>query len=507
MRLIIIPSLALLLSSGALQAQMGRTLDWPTYGGDAQRTGWEKSDARINKDDLAKNFQLLWKMQQKSSHSLMTPIILGNLIGYRGFKELAFIAGADDALYVMDADMNRMYWQTKFVPPTDQPAPSANCPGGMTAMPTMMTLALRRGPRPAPGAAAAGGPPGAAPPPRPNPMFGPRSIYVISSDGMLRRVNVANGNESGMAFQVFPANARVSTLNVNDGVIYATTSHGCGGAANGVWAIDLNNTDPTAAPAVTMFTTGGGNAVGIGGPVIGTSGNVYVQSGDGPSDPASGKFSNALLALTPKTLAPAGYFIDTSTGASKGDLNSVTPVVFDYKEHDAIVSVSRDGRLNLLDASSFAGDHKTPLAQSAKVASGDGGLWGGLTTWADASGARFVLATVWGNANGQGSGIAAFKIEDQGGKPVFTPAWTVKDLIRPVPPVVASGVAFVLSSGEGRKHAVLHAVDAATGAAIWSTKNDVTAAGNLTPLTVANGRVYFVTADSTVWVFGLPIEL
>ena len=509
----------LLVSSGALRAQMGRTLDWPTYGGDAQRTGWEKSDARIDKEGLAKNFQLLWKMQQKSSRALMTPVILGNLIGYRGFKELAFIGGADDALYVMDADMNRMYWQTKFVPPAEQPAPTANCPGGMTAMPTMITLGLRRpGPRPAgagagPGAGTPRPGPGtsqtgaAAPAPRPNPMFGPRSVYVISSDGMLRRVNVANGNESGMAFQVMPANARVSALNVNDGVIYATTSHLCGGAANGVWAIDLSNPDPSAAPAVTSLMTGGGHALGIGGPVIGTDGTVYVQTGDGPSDPGNGKYSNALLALTPKTLAVKGYFMDSSTAAPKGDLNSVTPVVFEYKGHDAIVSVSRDGRLNLLDASSFGGDHKTPLAQSAKVAAGDGGLWGGLSTWADASAVRYVLAAVWGGVNGQGGSIAAFKIEDKDGKPTFTPVWTVKDLVRPVPPVVAAGVAFVLSSGDARKHAELHAVDAATGAAIWSTKNTVTAPGNLTPLTVANGRVYFVTADSTVWVFGVPIEL
>ena len=163
--------------------------------------------------------------------------------------------------------------------------------------------------------------------------------------------------------------------------------------------------------------------------------------------------------------------------------------------------------MNLLDAASFAGDHKTPLAQSAKIASGDGGLWGGLTSWQDAGGARYVLATVWNNPGGQGGSVAAFKLEEKDGKPVFTPAWVIKDLVRPVPPVIAGGVAFVLSSGDARKHAVLQAVDAISGAPIWSTKNEVTAPGNLAPLTVANGRVYFVTMDSTVWAFGVPIEL
>ena len=492
-------ALSVLFAAGLLHAQMGRTLDWPTYGGDIQRSGWEKSDARFTKDDLAKNFQLLWKMQQKGSRSLSAPVVVGNLIGYRGFKELAFVGGSDDSLYVMDSDMNRMYWQTKFVPPTEVPKPTAACPGGMTAMPTLMTIGLRR-PRPAAGA------PAAAPAaPRPNPMFGPRAIYLISSDGMLRRVNVANGNEAGMPFQVLPANARVSTLNMSDGIIYATTSHGCGGAPNGVWAIDVNNPDASAAPAVTSFMTGGGNPLGLGGPVIGADGTVYVQTGDGPSDPANGKYSNSVLALTPRSLEPKGYFMDPAP--SKGDANSVTPVVFDYKDHEVMVSASRDGSLYLLDASSFAGDHKTPLAQSSKIATGDGTLWGGLTSWTDGNGGRFILATAWGNANGHGGSVAAFKLEEQAGKPVFTPLWTAKDLIRPVPPVVANGVAFVLSSGEGRTHAVLHALDGMTGASIWSTKNEVAAPGNLTPLTIANGRVYFVTADSTVWVFGVPIEL
>ena len=499
--------IASLLAGAALYAQ---ALDWPTAGADPQRTGWEKSDPLITKEDVAKKFQMLWKIRAKGSAGLMAPVIVGRLIGYRGFKELAFIGGLDDSLYVQDVDMNRLYWQTKFVPPLESVAPTLACPGGMTAMPTLLPQSLRRGPRPGPG-----GPPGApaattqgAQPVRQRPTIsfgGPRSLYVISSDGMFRRLNVANGNEAGMTFQVFPANSRVSTLNVHDGVIYATTSHGCGGTPNSVWAIDFSNPDPSAAPVVHTLATGGSNPVGIGGPVIGTDGTIYVQTGDGPSDPANGKFASTLLALSAETLVPKGYFLDSGTGpAPKGDLNAVTPVVFDYKSHDVIVNSSRDGHLNLLDASSFTGDHKTVLAQSAKV---DGGFWGGLSSWAEPNGARYVLASVWSNASGSSGSVIAYKIEDKDGKPAFTQVWTVKDLVRPVPPVVASGVAFILSSGEGRKHAVLHAVDATTGAAIWSTKNEVNSVGNLTPLTVANGRVYFVTADSTVWVFGLPIEL
>src|SRR5579883_2547424 len=111
---------AVTLAAGAslAQAQMGRTLDWPTYGNDPQRSGWERSDARFTKDDVAKTFTLLSKVKPtqtpKGPAMLMPPVIIGNLIGYRGFKELAFIAGSDDSLQVMDVDLNRLYWERKF---------------------------------------------------------------------------------------------------------------------------------------------------------------------------------------------------------------------------------------------------------------------------------------------------------------------------------------------------------------------------------------------------------
>ena len=41
-----------------MYAQIGRTTDWWSFGGDAQRSGWEKNEARFTKDDV-KNFQLL----------------------------------------------------------------------------------------------------------------------------------------------------------------------------------------------------------------------------------------------------------------------------------------------------------------------------------------------------------------------------------------------------------------------------------------------------------------
>src|SRR5580704_6377322 len=92
-----------LVCAGMANAQ-GRPIDWPSYGGDAQRTGWEKSDSRITKDNV-KDFRLVLKRKLDNQRNglLTPPVLIGLLISYRGFKELAFVAGSDK-LWAIDAD-------------------------------------------------------------------------------------------------------------------------------------------------------------------------------------------------------------------------------------------------------------------------------------------------------------------------------------------------------------------------------------------------------------------
>ena len=142
---------------------------------------------------------------------------------------------------------------------------------------------------------------------------------------------------------------------------------------------------------------------------------------------------------------------------------------------------------------------KVPISQSTKIAPADGGIYGGLATWADADGTRWVLAPVW-TGSGRAGNVVALKVDDSG----FTQGWTSRELMRPVPPVIANGMVFALSSGG--PHAVLYILDATTGKELWSSKTEVTSPGNLAPITVANGRVYFTTTDSTLWTFGMPLE-
>jgi len=109
-------TLAVLISlagAGIIEAQ----IDWPSFGGDSQRTGWERSDTRITRENV-KGFELVLKRKfpdvKAGPRSLTPPVVMGLLISYRGFKELAFAAGGSNAIWSLDADLNRVFWKRQF---------------------------------------------------------------------------------------------------------------------------------------------------------------------------------------------------------------------------------------------------------------------------------------------------------------------------------------------------------------------------------------------------------
>src|SRR5690349_12914027 len=76
---------------GSANAQFGRgAADWITNGGDAQRSSWIRTDAKISKDSLQKpGFQFLWKVKLGSDprqSALTALVLLDRYIGYRGFR-------------------------------------------------------------------------------------------------------------------------------------------------------------------------------------------------------------------------------------------------------------------------------------------------------------------------------------------------------------------------------------------------------------------------------------
>jgi len=72
-----------------------------------------------------------------------------------------------------------------------------------------------------------------------------------------------------------PAGARFSDLIAVNDVLYAATSHGCGGAADGIWAIDISSDQKT----VVSWKTNGGPPLGS--VAFATNGTAIVAIGPG----------------------------------------------------------------------------------------------------------------------------------------------------------------------------------------------------------------------------------
>jgi len=273
-----------------------RAQDWTTGGYDAQRSSWVRAEGKISAASLQKpGFQLLWKLKldDESTAGLVTPpVLLSLVIGYRGFRALGFVGARSDHVVAIDTDLGRVEWERRLSPGAPSPGGSPACAREMTpnlARPTNAALpdliggagrASRAG-QPARGAV---GDPGegavtlaqlearrreaqrAAPvPPK---SAGPRTsphpfpiLYALSSDGMLRALNVMNGADAEPPVPFLPPHADARGLIVVDDVAYVATTRGCGGAPDGVWSLDLGSKQ------VTKWRSSGGPAF-ISSPVI-----------------------------------------------------------------------------------------------------------------------------------------------------------------------------------------------------------------------------------------------
>ncbi|MGH9664181.1 MAG: PQQ-binding-like beta-propeller repeat protein, partial [Bryobacteraceae bacterium] len=297
-------------------------------------------------------------------------------------------------------------------------------------------------------------------------------------------------HEPDPGIQFVPPNAHALGLIAYGNTAYVATADKCGGAANGIWALDITT------KKVTQWKTEN-NIAGNAGPAVGPDGTLYVAAG------------NELVALAPHTLESLAIY------KTDGAEFSSTPVVFSFQGKNLIAAATKDGRLQLLDTAAL--NKGTPLATSGAF-SGRNYATGSLTSWEDPSGARWILAPASGSigasagfplTNGDVShgAIVAWKVVDRGGAASLVPGWISRDMISPLPPIVVNGVVFAVSSGDRHSaHAVLYAFDSDTGQELWSSGKSIGSFVLDGGLAAGGSRIYVATHDGTQYAFGFPIE-
>ena len=488
------------LALGGAGADTARAQDWTTAGYDAQRSSWVRAEGKISAATLQRpGFQLLWKLEvadpSTAERALTPPVLLDLVIGYRGFRALAFVAAPSDHVVAIDTDLGRVEWERQFAPrapsagglpacvremtpnlarPTNaalpiligggsrarQPARGAVGEPGEGAV-TLAPLVARRPEAPAP-APAPPTPPAPRPTPRPFPI-----VYVLPSDGMLHTLNVMNGSDAEPPVPFLPPHANARGLIVVDTVAYVATSRGCGAAPNAVWALDLGTHQVTRWP---------GRVAGADGPAIGPDGTIYVTTSDGQ-----------LVVLEPRTLKPR------TTYRSGGPAFSSSPVIFNRGGRLLIAASSRDGRIRLLDSrrTTFV---TTPLSSQTAADA--------LASWADTDDTHWLVAS----AGSRGSALAAWKVIQQDSVPRLDPGWVSRHMPAPLAPAVVNDVIFALSRGAPSSSAVvLHALDGATGNELWNSGATIAPVAHA-GLSAGGSQVYVATGDGRLYAFGFPME-
>ena len=516
--------------------------DWPMPNGNPQHNGWAGSERQITKANV-NGLRLLYKYHSDNRSdgvdSLTAPIINGNLITYRGFKEMLIFAGSSDKVFSVDADLNKLIWETQLpyqasVPP--RKSSTSACPGGLTASVLMagssssfLDFAARARQTPAATGVRR---------PRPSPYLPPLAqsvypllpttltqldaVYAVSSDGYLHVLNSSTGHDLISSVRFVPPNAKVTSLNLRNNVVYATTSDHCDGYQDALFALDLLS--PT--KAVNSFVTPGGFS-GTGGTTIGNDGTVYLQIAYAPENRPN-HYYDAVVALTPNDLKPKSYFVLGNKPVNSGT-PGVSPVVFSFQGRDVVIAGGRDGRLYLLDSKTLGtSDRQVPLFSSSQLLrSGKqgAGFRGVFSTWSEVdTGARWFYVPVFGSlrpsaglnnvSRGSDEGsILALKLAGTPEQPTLQPAWISTGMISPTPAVIANGMIFVLSRGQAShspkdsaKPAALYAYDAFTGKELYANKNTISAIAAAPALALANGRVYFTTEENDVYCFGIPSQ-
>ena len=506
--------LACLLLPLAAHAQFGRGA-WNTFGGDAQRTGWNRAESDLTPQTI-KNLKLEWSVKLESEarelHNLTVPMVRTGVGTPRGVKDFVVVAGAADKLFAVDGDNGKILWQKTFST-EGTPARKSDwlCPNALTATPLIGLL---------PGKGTA--------------------VLALASDGRLHAFNLVSGEDLLPPTPFVPPFAKTWSLNLVNNVLYTTTSQGCNGVKSAVYAMDL--ADPNYKVSSFTASAGGAGIWGRAGAAVTSGGKVLVDTGDGPYDAAAGNYSDTVLALSAKDLNLVDYYTPANRAwitRKDLDLGNTSVVVFPFKNWELAAAGGKEGVLYLMDTQSLGGaDHRTPLLRTPLLANEEinhagKGFWGALSTWEDAGGTRWLYAPAWGppaadakfpiqyGSTPNGS-LMAFKVELKGGKPALTPAWNSVDMALPTPAVIANGMIFVMADGDngaqlasngtlltsqdrkGRAtHAILYVLDGATGKVLYSSGDAIRSFSHFSGLSMAGGRVYLGTVDGTLYAFGL----
>ena len=503
--------------------------DWPSFGHDTQRSG-SIAETTLSPENVA-GLELKWSAQVDNIplalNSLSAPIVAASVPTAHGTTSVVYVAGSSNTFFAIDVRDGKVLWNRTFDSAVLPHGESFFlCPNAANATPV---IDAKRS-----------------------------MVYTIAADGKLYGLDLASGKTRFGPFQFVPAYAKAWSLNFYEGVIYTSTSQGCGGDRSGVYSMDVTDAMHPTSHELLVRKDFGAGMWARGGVVIDKDHRLYTSTGDGNFDPTAGDYGSTFLSAKLPDLTLSDYYSPANwKDINKYDLDlpSGGLVAFPYQHRELIAGGGKESVIYLLDEKSLGGkDHHTPI-YSTPVLANDAheleqkGMWGAPAVWIDAGNKQtWLYMTIWGALSKQApafpmrngeiphGSIVAFQVVDDvhTHQPALRPAWISPDFNLPDAPVVNNGVLYALSTGEnsqqvhdegllhfdsvdawkknlltteqraaGTRPAVLYALDAKTGKLLFQSGDALKSWTHFSGLAVSDGRVFAVDHSSRVYCFGL----
>jgi outer membrane protein assembly factor BamB len=543
----IVAMIATLAWTTSTGAQHRPKANWLTDGGDPQRTSWQKHETLIS-PATAKHMKLAWKLrldsQPRQLHNLFPPLIVSDVKTPVGLRQIGVVAAVSDTVFGIDLDTGKELWKRHFDSTFQEPAGGRGayplCPGGLTATPVVaptktpgkfIVYAISWDGRLRQLDVATGQEIAPAEPFLP-PNGKPYGLNLVNNVIYTTTAQGCGGNPNQF-YGYDLATKKVGSFNPGSGGLWPRLGPSIGKDGS----VYAGSGDGDYFPEEQIF---GQSIIGV------------------KQNPATKALEMSDWFTPTNAVWLRKRDLDLNTSGPIFDYKGKEYIAQSSKECriwllDTSALGGEDHRTPV---------YRTPLVCNEEVQFASAGVWGALSTWEDADGTRWILMPFWGPKHSKFSApleygqvvqgaIAAFRVEEKaerngangagangagangagaegvganGTSVQLTPAWISRNMVQADPAVIANGVVFGFGNGEdatqstpdiglaynkaenriaNSTHATLYALDARTGAELWSSGDQITSFNHFTSLSVANGRVYIGTFDGTLYAFGV----
>jgi outer membrane protein assembly factor BamB len=475
---------------GAAAAPTFTTTDWPTYGMNRQRTGYNPVETVLTQTTVT-TLKQHWASGRLDGAILTQPVLATGVMINGVPTDIVYVATEGDTTWALNAATGAVIWKSAPIPQAILPS---TCSGlfqgkiGVQGTPVIDHANNR--------------------------------IFVASGRGFLHAYNLATGVDlPGFNLPLLDA-ANASprtmvygglTLSPDSSSIYvATAGDPCDTQPYHGQVVHASTTSP-AAILQRWYPTGasgpnGGGIWGTGGVSIPPDGTVvYALTGNAFANPENAGFAEHVVKLTPTLAVAASNSPLTPAPNSDSDFGA-TALLFQRPNCPTMLAAyNKSGKLFIYNRATI--QQQGPIATFTISQSSDNGNNIGLPAFDPVLNRLYVVSPAGSGSNNlYKHGVIALSI---GSNCTVnpTPVWQAQVGINgasfnpAIPPVAANGVVYY-ADGLGND---FYALDAADGAVLFHDHYTPvqTGEGNFASPSVVNGQVFVSGSDHVVHAYGL----